>query len=90
MLIGAKRFWELVCIGQIRLGKNKSVLHRSLGWLISGPISLPSSSNKGLLTSCNLSTIEELTRSVHKFWEVEDYVGTKSTNNRRRLLRKII
>ncbi|XP_018373979.1 PREDICTED: uncharacterized protein LOC108768150 [Trachymyrmex cornetzi] len=80
MLIGAEKFWELIGTGQIRLGKYKPVLQESsLGWLISGPISL-SQSNKGSSTSCHLSTIDELNQSVKRFWEIEDYTNAKNTD----------
>jgi len=33
LLIGAERFWELACVGQIKLGKNKPTLQKTmLGW----------------------------------------------------------
>lgn len=39
ILIGAERFWELVCMGQIKLGRNKPILQKSLlGWLVSGSV----------------------------------------------------
>lgn len=54
LLIGAESFWNLICVGQIRLGERKSLLQKSLlGWLISGP--LGSNSKKIVETSCHLS-----------------------------------
>lgn len=42
LLIGAESFWELICVGQIKLGKQKQVLQKSLlGWLVSGPTGGP-------------------------------------------------
>lgn len=28
LLIGAKRFWELICVGQIKLGKGEPLLQK--------------------------------------------------------------
>lgn len=75
LLIGAERFWEIICVGQIRLGKNQPILQKSLlGWLISGTI--VTSTCKKTQTSCNLSLSENLNDIVHKFWEVESCTNT--------------
>lgn len=29
LLIGAEKFWDLICVGQIKLGKNKSTLQKT-------------------------------------------------------------
>lgn len=76
LLIGAEGFWELICVGQIKLGKRKPVLQKSLlGWLISGP-TCGSKTKEISQTSCNLSIMEELNKTIHKFWEVEGYQET--------------
>ncbi|NEV48941.1 hypothetical protein EUZ93_00065, partial [Wolbachia pipientis] len=81
ILIGAERFWELVCVGQIRLGKNKPILQKSLlGWLVSGSINIVES-KKHPQTSCNLSTLEELCQTVQSFWEVENYANIKNSTS---------
>jgi len=68
LLIGAEKFWELICIGQIKLGEQKTILQKSLlGWLVSGPIGVPKS-KRMTQTSCNLSVMEELNLTMHKFW----------------------
>ncbi|XP_020297685.1 uncharacterized protein LOC109862144 [Pseudomyrmex gracilis] len=72
LLLGAERFWEVICVGQIKLGKNQPVLQKSvLGGLVSGTISIFLSKQKQ--TSCNLSLAEDLNNTVHKFWEIEQY-----------------
>ncbi|XP_018373378.1 PREDICTED: uncharacterized protein LOC108767813 [Trachymyrmex cornetzi] len=81
ILIGAERFWELVCVGQIRLGRNKPILQKSLlGWLVSGSINIVES-KKHSQTSCNLSTLEELCQTVQRFWEVENYANIKNSTS---------
>ncbi|KAJ8917008.1 hypothetical protein NQ315_012925, partial [Exocentrus adspersus] len=75
MLIGADTFWNLLCIGQIKLGKNAPILQKTcLGWVVSGPIYLDKKSK--LNTVCNL-TVETncddaLNHQLQKFWTIED------------------
>lgn len=39
MLIGASLFWDLLCQGQVRLGRDLPVMQKThLGWIVSGPI----------------------------------------------------
>ncbi|XP_071578246.1 uncharacterized protein [Temnothorax nylanderi] len=78
LLIGAESFWDLISVGQIRLGKQKPILQKSLlGWLVSGPIG-GSKSKKIKQTSCNLSIMEELSNTMNRFWEIEGYQVTKN------------
>ncbi|KAJ8910202.1 hypothetical protein NQ315_014373 [Exocentrus adspersus] len=75
MLIGADTFWNLLCIGQIKLGKNAPILQKiCLGRVVSGPIYLDKKSK--LNTVCNL-TVETncddaLNHQLQKFWTIED------------------
>ncbi|XP_072384459.1 uncharacterized protein [Diabrotica undecimpunctata] len=40
VLLGASVFWQLLCVGQIKLGKDQPILQKTkLGWVISGPVS---------------------------------------------------
>lgn len=76
LLIGAEMFWDLVCIGQIRIGKNRPVLQKSLlGWILSGRMISPE--NQKSQTICNLSLLEELNDTVNKFWQVENCLDDK-------------
>lgn len=57
---------------------------------MSGSIGVDNS-NKKLQTSCNLSTMENLTQMVQKFWEIEGFENDKQeVYLRRRVLRGII
>lgn len=77
LLIGAEIFWELICVGQIKLGIRKPILQKSLlGWLISGPMGT-SKASKRVQTQCNLSTMERLNATMHRFWEVESCQESK-------------
>lgn len=80
ILIGAERFWELICVGKIKLGNNQPVLQKSsLGWLVSGTIGI--FAREKIQTSCNLSLRDDLNEAIHKFWEIENYTSVKSTSD---------
>ncbi|XP_018576158.1 uncharacterized protein LOC108914762 [Anoplophora glabripennis] len=71
LLIGASMFWELLCVGQIRIGADKPILQKSkFGWLFSGPIQL---NLNNATVQCNLSTIG-LERQLEKFWKIEEFI----------------
>lgn len=68
MLIGAGLFWDLLCVGHIRLnGGRPSLLKTKLGWLVSGNIP---EVNKPK-TACNISTVE-LNNTLQQFWKIEE------------------
>lgn len=67
ILIGADTFWQLTCVGQIRLGSHLPILQKTnLGWIISGELPLLKE-NK---ISCNFNQIIE--NQLRKFWEMEE------------------
>lgn len=69
LLIGAGLFWDLLCVGQVKLGPQRPILHKTkLGWIISGP--LPKfNSVQNLL--CATSQIR-VNFDLSKFWEIEE------------------
>lgn len=70
ILIGAGIFWDLLCIGQISLGKNQPTIQKTkLGWVISGPINIPPCKTM----QCHLT----LEQRVNKFWELEEIANIK-------------
>ncbi|XP_018373217.1 PREDICTED: uncharacterized protein LOC108767715 [Trachymyrmex cornetzi] len=71
--IGADRIWELICVSQIRLGNKLPVLQKTLlGWIVAGPLGITGLEQR-TQTQCNLSKIEQLNDTMHKFWEIERY-----------------
>nr|CAH7738741.1 unnamed protein product [Callosobruchus chinensis] len=75
MLLGAEFFYELLCIGQIRLGKNLPTLQKTvLGWVLSGPIPFVQPLQQ---TTCHLTTNQEIHHLLTKFWEIEEPLVTK-------------
>ncbi|XP_055904404.1 uncharacterized protein LOC129940170 [Eupeodes corollae] len=77
MLLGAEAFFDLLSVGQIKLGKHLPILQKTLlGWIVSGKYS---SSFDSSTKTCCLSTEEiSLNQYVEKFWELEEVNGRKS------------
>ncbi|XP_072384596.1 uncharacterized protein [Diabrotica undecimpunctata] len=73
ILIGSAVFWDLLQVGQIRLGRNMPTLQKTrFGWIISGPLSVSS----GSITQCNFTCNSEC-QTLSKFWELEECDNTK-------------
>lgn len=76
MLMGCEVFFELITMGQFKLGKGFPILQKTLlGWIISGP--LPCGKAKGklgiTLTSSYHTQIQNtLQQSLERFWSVEE------------------
>ncbi|CAH2019370.1 unnamed protein product [Acanthoscelides obtectus] len=73
MLIGIEVFYELLCIGQVKLGIDMPLLQKTvLGWVVSGPLSLYPSNNR-CTSICNLSVNNDnIQRQLASFWEIEE------------------
>nr|CAI5856921.1 unnamed protein product [Callosobruchus analis] len=79
MLIGADLFYDLLCIGQTKLGPGMPILQRTrLGWIVSGciPNDAVSCNRKSY---CNFSVNNEVNSDVQqqltRFWEIEELGG---------------
>ncbi|XP_011858530.1 PREDICTED: uncharacterized protein LOC105556071 [Vollenhovia emeryi] len=78
LLIGAEKFWDLLCVGQIRLGKGKPILQKTLlGWIVAGRIDTMRGSDSQ--TNCYLSCTQELDEALQKFWQLENVAEEKGT-----------
>ncbi|NEV48973.1 DUF1759 domain-containing protein, partial [Wolbachia pipientis] len=69
ILIGAEIFWQLLCIGQIRVNKSLPILQKTqLGWIIGGK-----TYNDGPVRAevCTLSINQQINQAVNKLWEME-------------------
>lgn len=74
ILIGADLFWNLICIGQIRLGPYLPTLQKTrFGWIVSGPVGnqVPNQ------VSCHVSKLYDLEKQLARFWEIEECPHTK-------------
>ncbi|XP_067206332.1 uncharacterized protein [Linepithema humile] len=80
MLIGAELFWQLICVGQIKACKAHPTLQKTkLGWVISGIAHKVS--DKTIASSvCHISSINDLNKSISRFWEVEHEISSNNTS----------
>lgn len=70
--IGASIFWELTCVGQIKLGNGMPFLQKSLlGWIVSGPVDVKDSKYIDTKSSCNLS-LNKIEDQIERFWKLEE------------------
>ncbi|XP_036146036.1 uncharacterized protein LOC118646691 [Monomorium pharaonis] len=74
ILIGADWFWNLLCIGQIKLGKTQLTMQKTrLGWIAAGPMT----SSCATSIRCHLSKSMSIEEQVAKFWEIDEYSDQK-------------
>ncbi|XP_071052883.1 uncharacterized protein [Onthophagus taurus] len=74
MLIGADYFWNLLCVGQIKLAKGPIMQNTRLGWIVSGPIQASAAHS----VQCNLICKDDnsvINKQLARFWEIEEIEG---------------
>lgn len=79
ILIGAEIYYDLLSVGQIKLGNNFPTLQNSvLGWIVSGKCDIFHQQNP----VCHLVSEGDipLNSQIERFWNVED-IPTESTSN---------
>ncbi|XP_045483078.1 uncharacterized protein LOC123688551, partial [Harmonia axyridis] len=73
-ILGVSIFWDLICAGQINLGRGEPSLQKTrLGWIIAGQINGKVSDSRRKKVVCNLSTNVALEEQIQKFWELEEF-----------------
>ncbi|XP_017483470.1 PREDICTED: uncharacterized protein LOC108372312 [Rhagoletis zephyria] len=78
LLIGAGLFFDLMCVGQIRIASNLPILQKTrLGWVVSGGVSYTNKQSSSLAAcSKNISEQQQTNNSLHdivkRFWEIEN------------------
>ncbi|XP_072400673.1 uncharacterized protein [Diabrotica undecimpunctata] len=76
LLIGADTFWDILSVGQIKLGPGLPIIQKTtLGWIISGPI--PTKIQHHSPQNCYFSSTIQLDVQLTKFWELEQCPKTK-------------
>lgn len=75
ILLGVNGFYNVLCVGQIKLGTNLPVLQRTkFVWVVSGNFA---SNFKPLQILCNLSISDnDLYQQLEKFWKIEIVILT--------------
>jgi len=72
LLLGAEVFWEILCVGQIKVTSLHPVLQKTLfGWILGGTTAAQYASYEEEHVSSYLITNQELDKSLTKFWENE-------------------
>ncbi|XP_076377131.1 uncharacterized protein LOC117220354 [Megalopta genalis] len=80
LLIGAGLFWDLLCIGRVRVGVGNLMWQKTLlGWVLGG--GLPGSTPRHRAMSCHTATNSDLEIGLSRFWEVEE-VGNAEVNGK--------
>lgn len=79
ILIGAEVFYDLLCVGQIKIDQGLTLQKSVFGWVVSGKIY----SNSSNTQVCNLSIANkdvyaEVRDQLEKFWLVEEVNESKS------------
>ncbi|XP_076377802.1 uncharacterized protein LOC117225168 [Megalopta genalis] len=74
LLIGAGPFWDLLCIGQIKVGLGNLMWQKTrLGWVLDGRLQWPKSqANTKSFHACHAIANMELENSISRFWEMEE------------------
>lgn len=81
LLIGAGLFWELLCIGQLKLGTGKPILQKTkLGWIIGGNMQISNNSTNNTFSCCATITDQdkEISDQISKFWELDGLIHSKN------------
>jgi hypothetical protein len=63
ILVGADYVWDLFCVGRINFGKTR------LGWIISGPLQMKTSSKT---VHCHFLQSSDIHTQMKQFWEIVD------------------
>ena len=94
LLIGTTIFWDLLCVGQIKLGDGKLILQKTkLGWIIAGEVLGTVNQNENRGTVCNFSAGISYnnnwknfgnwrkTYQMKFFWEINHQLKTLNVKN---------
>lgn len=82
VLLGAELFYDIICDGKIKITETSPTLQNStFGWIVSGKVNINIETSY-LSTICNLTTLEELNNTMHRFWRVEESNGLFTESNR--------
>lgn len=70
LLLGAEIFFDLMCVGRIKLSPTQPTWQKTLlGWIASGSLVTATPSQNG--TICSLATNEQLNANLSRFWQIE-------------------
>lgn len=81
VLLGADCFWNLMCVGQIKLNNGLLLQKGKLGWVIAGRMQ----SNPCTTTICNFSKANDIDKQLTRFCELEEFRHSKPLSNEEKL-----
>jgi len=80
LLIGAEEFFNLICVGQIKISPNLPVMQKTvLGWIVTGKIKNSASSIFNVMIPSMIADERVVDTYVRKFWELEDLTPSIKT-----------
>jgi len=73
VLLGNFIFWELLCVGQIKLGKNQPVAQKTkLGWIIAGSMESENQVKLSTVSACVWHQVNTIEHQLERFWHIEE------------------
>lgn len=73
VLLGSSIFWNLLGVGQVKLGKNQPVAQKTkLGWIIAGPIGSEEYNKPSVISIAMLSSTDTIENQLERFWHIEE------------------
>ena len=74
MLLGSHVFWEIICVGQVQLGKGLPIMHKTLlGWVIAGNLNFKQMQSNTSISFLNIQHNNlQLDEQLTKFWQLEE------------------
>lgn len=82
LLIGAEWFWDIICVGQIKLNNVGPFVHKTkFGWIISGQLHADASPE----VRCHLSKEIDVDKQLTRFWEIEEISCSKPLSQEEKL-----
>ncbi|KAJ8982787.1 hypothetical protein NQ317_018488 [Molorchus minor] len=84
LLIGAETFYDLLCIGQVKLGKpNRLCSGHDSGWVVSGPLNSLEINKQTSKAICGFVSTTKIDANLTKFWEIENVDNAQVFSNKK-------
>ncbi|XP_071575132.1 uncharacterized protein [Temnothorax nylanderi] len=73
VLLGGGVFWNLLCVGHVKLGRSLPILQKTkLGWIVAGNAPIPDDrTNRSKVALCAIVKEPDLYQQMEDFWVVE-------------------
>lgn len=81
LLLGADCFWDILCVGRIKLKNGPMLQKTKFGYVVAGPVL----SNSAPHVFCNFSKNVDLDNQFTRFWELEEVPPNKALSKEEKL-----